>query len=133
MIVLPNGATSEGEKAEAPLPRWPREHRRFSNLRVRLFILGVRVTTRDPGEMRLDSAMDELMQPCRWRSHEDDVRREMVRAVFRRRVYAGVRNTVILAVTSFGASVNCARRFVASFKFRFCVSCRARRGPVSDR
>ena len=56
-----------------------------------LFILGVRVVTRDQGEVRLDSAMDELIAAVQMAvaRHENDVRRDKMRAVFRRRVDAG--------------------------------------------
>ena len=56
-----------------------------------LFVLGVRVVTRDQGEVRLDSAMDELIAAVQMAvaRHENDVRRDKARAVYRRRVNAG--------------------------------------------
>lgn len=56
-----------------------------------LLALGARVFTRDAGEIRLDSAMDELVAAVQMAvaRHENDVRRDKARAVYKRRVAAG--------------------------------------------
>jgi DNA invertase Pin-like site-specific DNA recombinase len=53
--------------------------------------LGVGVFTRDQGDVKLDSAMDELISAATLAvaRHENDVRREKMVAVYRRRVAAG--------------------------------------------
>jgi DNA invertase Pin-like site-specific DNA recombinase len=56
-----------------------------------LLALGTRVFTRDAGETRLDSAMDELVAAVQMAvaRHENDVRRDKMNAVYRRRLAAG--------------------------------------------
>jgi hypothetical protein len=56
-----------------------------------LLALGTRLWTRDAGEIRLDSAMDELVAAVEMAvaRHENDVRKEKMRAVYQRRVAAG--------------------------------------------
>jgi DNA invertase Pin-like site-specific DNA recombinase len=53
--------------------------------------LGTRVFTRDAGEIRLDSAMDELVAAVQMAvaRHENDVRRDKAKAVYRRRLAPG--------------------------------------------
>ena len=56
-----------------------------------LLVLGARIYTRDQGEIRLDSAMDELIAAVQLAvaRHENDVRCDKARAVYRRRRDAG--------------------------------------------
>ena len=56
-----------------------------------LLALGARVYTRNAGEIRLDSAMDELVAAVQMAvaRHENDVRRDKMRAVYLRRLAAG--------------------------------------------
>ena len=76
-----------------------------------LFILGVRVFTRDQGEMKLDSAMDELIAAVQMAvaRHENDVRRDKMRAVYRRRLNAG---QVISNRAPYGLEINADRKLV---------------------
>ena len=56
-----------------------------------LFVLGARVYTRDAGEVRLDSAMDELIAAVQMAvsRHENEVRSDKMRSVYARRRAAG--------------------------------------------
>jgi len=56
-----------------------------------LFVLGARVYTRDAGEVRLDSAMDELIAAVQMAvaRHENEVRSDRMRSVYVRRKAAG--------------------------------------------
>jgi DNA invertase Pin-like site-specific DNA recombinase len=84
-----------------------------SQLFVRdLLALGARVFTRDAGEIRLDSAMDELVAAVQMAvaRHENDVRRDKMRAVYKRRKDAGV---VVSNRAPFGLTITAERAFAA--------------------
>ena len=75
-----------------------------------LLALGTRVFTRDAGEIRLDSAMDELVAAVQMAvaRHENDVRRDKALAVYRRRLAAG---QVISNRPPFGLGITEDRKF----------------------
>lgn len=77
-----------------------------------LLALGTRVYTRNAGEIRLDSAMDELVAAVQMAvaRHENDVRRDKMRAVYQRRLAAG---QVISNRPPYGLLLTLERRFVA--------------------
>ena len=77
-----------------------------------LLALGARVFTRDAGEIRLDSAMDELVAAVQMAvaRHENDVRRDKARAVYQRRLAAG---QVISNRPPYGLLVTADRRYIA--------------------
>jgi DNA invertase Pin-like site-specific DNA recombinase len=77
-----------------------------------LLALGTRLFTRDQGEIRLDSAMDELVAAVQMAvaRHENDVRRDKAVAVYKRRKAAG---QVISNRPPFGLTITKDRKYVA--------------------
>jgi len=77
-----------------------------------LFVLGARVYTRDAGEVRLDSAMDELIAAVQMAvaRHENEVRSDKIASVYRRRRAAG---QIVSNRTVYGVLLTKERLYVA--------------------